>query len=476
MKFSVIIPFRDRHHHLEVLVPRLRQYSDLYRMDMEIIVAEQMDDKPLRRGALRNEAARVSSGQVLILHDVDYLPDLNVKYWWNNFDDEVVRPVKTVQFVNMDLSNREETDIPTGYRHFKKSIDDNFFGGVLCITADAFRKINGYNPMFEGWGLEDDEFRERIIQNKLNIRNGDSNFLALPHPDSFKNDDLFRRNQELFQQRKRYIDIGFNITPLNVKFNIEKCKEYDVDQWIEVSNWIIPNQIMINKLSNIYSLSYGNFATLPYLGNDHVQNTIARGEYWEPDIMALCEKYAKPNTNIIDIGANMGTFTVRLAQLAGSGGMVIAFEPQRIIFQQLCCNIFLNNLSNVYAFPLAIGKDDKSVKLTSIDYHNGAPGEVRIVPNGQGEEVLCRSLDSFNLTNISLIKINVERYEPFVFDGARRTIETNRPIILFELTTLPLPDYPSNFVVDLLRNLNYNIYKCSEVGDYLAIPKEKDDN
>ena len=47
---------------------------------------------------------------------------------------------------------------------------------------------------------------------------------------------------------------------------------------------------------------------------------------------------------IIDIGANNGHFTIEFAQYVGDTGKVRSFEPQRIIFQQLCGNVFLNGL------------------------------------------------------------------------------------------------------------------------------------
>ena len=58
---------------------------------------------------------------------------------------------------------------------------------------------------------------------------------------------------------------------------------------------------------------------------------------------------------IIDIGANNGHFTVEFAQYVGDNGKVHSFEPQRIIFQQLCGNVFLNGLDNVYTYNVALG-------------------------------------------------------------------------------------------------------------------------
>jgi len=471
-KFSVIIPFRDRHEHLSVLVPHLRDFANGRGIEIEIIIAEQSDDEPLRRGALRNEGARVATGDILVLHDVDYLPADDAVYWTENTD--VFRPVQRVEFITMDGSQRLDEDVPSGYRHFKKTIDNNFFGGVLCIRADAYRMINGYNPMYRGWGLEDDDFRERIIRSKLRVTSGIGLFRALPHPDSFRNDDLFRQNQTLFQNREAFDNIGMNCGTLIVNTNYEKQKKYGVDKWLEVTQWSIPTLTRAN-LPNVSFLDYGIFATMENVQLDHVQRAIAQGNRWEPSIMALCEKYAQPNTTVVDIGANMGTFTVRLGQLVGPKGSVIAFEPQRVMYQQMCCNVFLNKLRNVHAHQVAIGKEHGDVYLTPIDYDRGAPGEVRI-HGSSGERVSCAPLDDYELRNVSLIKIDVERYEPFVFDGARKTIEENRPVILFELTTLPLPDYPEDYVVRMLSELNYNIYEVSEWGDYLGIPVEKDDN
>jgi FkbM family methyltransferase len=224
----------------------------------------------------------------------------------------------------------------------------------------------------------------------------------------------------------------------------------------------------------IVNLPYGVFSVLENAHHDHVQRTIASGNIWEPEIISLCEKYVIPGSTVVDIGANLGAFAVRLSQLVGKSGKVFSFEPQRIIHQQLCCNIFLNDIRNVFTYQMALAEKEKTVHLTPINYDNGAPGEVRIHGN-EGEEVICKPLDFYNLSNVSLIKIDAERYEPFIFDGAQNTIKNNRPVILFELTTLPLPDYPTNFIYNMLHDMNYNVYLVSEKsGDYCAIPIEKD--
>ena len=56
----------------------------------------------------------------------------------------------------------------------------------------------------------------------------------------------------------------------------------------------------------------------------------------------------QPGWTVLELGANIGSHTVFLAKRVGPSGRVIAFEPQRIVFQTLCANIALNNLLNVF--------------------------------------------------------------------------------------------------------------------------------
>ncbi len=113
----------------------------------------------------------------------------------------------------------------------------------------------------------------------------------------------------------------------------------------------------------IVNLPYGVFSVLENAHHDHVQRTIASGNIWEPEIISLCEKYVIPGSTVVDIGANLGAFAVRLSQLVGKSGKVFSFEPQRIIHQQLCCNIFLNDIRNVFTYQMALAEKFMEVQL-----------------------------------------------------------------------------------------------------------------
>ena len=74
------------------------------------------------------------------------------------------------------------------------------------------------------------------------------------------------------------------------------------------------------------------------------------------------------DSDVIEVGSNNGHFTIEFAELVGDKGRVFAYEPQRIIFQQLCCNLFLNGIDNVIANQVAIGNEKGVVKFEYANY------------------------------------------------------------------------------------------------------------
>ena len=72
------------------------------------------------------------------------------------------------------------------------------------------------------------------------------------------------------------------------------------------------------------------------------------GEFSEGEAV-LFQKILRPGMFVVEVGANLGAHTVVLAQAVAPGGGVLAFEPQRLIFQTLCANLAINSIPNVDA-------------------------------------------------------------------------------------------------------------------------------
>lgn len=159
-------------------------------------------------------------------------------------------------------------------------------------------------------------------------------------------------------------------------------------------------------------------------------------EYGEfsPGEQVLFDQVLKPGAVIAEIGANIGAHTVALARIAGRGGRVLAYEPQRIVFQTLCANVALNNLLNVECFQIALGDRKGQLKVPRIDYEQrGNFGGVTVDAYEQGQNVpLERFDDHFHYGALHLMKIDVEGMEIAVLDGARDSIARHKPILYVE--------------------------------------------
>src|ERR1043165_865505 len=97
------------------------------------------------------------------------------------------------------------------------------------------------------------------------------------------------------------------------------------------------------------------YGTMMYLRKDmYVGRSFAEyGEYSEGEV-DIFRQVLRPGDLALDIGANLGSHTLPLAQFVGPTGGVYAFEPQRILFQILCGNVALNEIGNVRALPFAL--------------------------------------------------------------------------------------------------------------------------
>lgn len=238
-KYSIIIPYRDRESHLQLLLPRLQEvFAD---KDYEIIVSEQNDSDNFNLANTQNIAAQYVTGNIIILHQVDYYPTDDVSY---NIDDQPILPAKFGIFVNNDFTRRSLEDIPGGYRSWDTGIDDNFYGGVVIMRKEHWDKINGINPLYKGWGNEDEDLRERFKwAGYTPKRNNIGTYLCLHHEDNgniskkpIDHQKDFIEGRQIYANAYQYRHLGYS----NVKADVE---EFNISipnvRWIKSTNYKI---------------------------------------------------------------------------------------------------------------------------------------------------------------------------------------------------------------------------------------------
>ncbi len=178
------------------------------------------------------------------------------------------------------------------------------------------------------------------------------------------------------------------------------------------------------------------------------------GEFSQGE-MELLGQVIQPGQVVLDVGANIGTHTVFLAQTVGPAGLVYAFEPQRVLFQILCGNVALNSLTNVHARQAAVGRQSGTVPVPTRDYTTvGNFGGVSLEGCKQGEDVPLLCVDELDLHACHLIKIDVEGMESEVLAGAEQTIRRFRPLVYVENDRAD----KSASLIEQLFALEYRLY------------------
>lgn len=201
---------------------------------------------------------------------------------------------------------------------------------------------------------------------------------------------------------------------------------------------------------------HGRFLANPrdmYIGRSMVEY----GEFSEVEWQLLAQ-VVRPGSVVIDAGANMGALTVPLARAVGDGGLVYAFEPQILVFQQLCANLALNGLVNVQAINAACGKAPGWSAVRRINPRapaNFGGLSLGAMSGRSRTRVRIERLDeALDPPRLDLIKADIEGMEAEMLEGARGLIARFRPLIYAEAHHAE--EAPA--LISLLRTLEYRLW------------------
>jgi FkbM family methyltransferase len=217
------------------------------------------------------------------------------------------------------------------------------------------------------------------------------------------------------------------------------------------------------KFLNGYRCRYGDLVFFCPGGNSEIQflNT------YEPTVKAMisCLK----GGDAVDVGANIGLYTMMLSRVLGERGKVVSIEPDPNYFQVLRRNIDLNNGYNVASLNVAAWSHYEDLMLTR--YPSGSSSlDTSVSPWKTGSALTVKGrplddiLDELEINPV-LVKMDVEGAEYQVLLGMRRILQSVRPWIIFEAITPHALEECS----ELLRESNYAVKPLRD-GNFLGTP------
>ncbi len=175
-------------------------------------------------------------------------------------------------------------------------------------------------------------------------------------------------------------------------------------------------------------------------------------------IRKLCQK----GMVALDIGANIGAYTFKMAQLVGETGRVIAIEPMKWAFNKLKQNMRLNNFQNLIIEKIALSNESKKelTHFKSSWLKSGTSDE----RSKKKEIIQFSSLDEYlkntGIDKVQFIKLDVDGYEFNVLQGAIKTLRRDKPKIILELgiETAARMNISVTEIISFLLDLDYKFY------------------
>ncbi|XP_067824577.1 beta-1,4-galactosyltransferase 2-like isoform X2 [Heptranchias perlo] len=158
-RIAVIIPFRNRDHHLRHWLYYLHPILRRQQGDYGIYIIEQAGDNTFNRAKLLNvgfaEALKENNYDCFIFSDVDIIPEN---------DKNLYRCGQNPRHLACAMDKFGYRLPYTGY-----------FGGVVAFTKDQYLKINGFSNSYWGWGTEDDDTYKRVTLNGMTVERPNRN-------------------------------------------------------------------------------------------------------------------------------------------------------------------------------------------------------------------------------------------------------------------------------------------------------------
>ncbi len=227
--------------------------------------------------------------------------------------------------------------------------------------------------------------------------------------------------------------------------------------------------------------------------SDEIQQWIFLTGWWEKaDLKAAIANLGEGQI-VMDIGANIGFFSLHASRAVGPTGSVLAFEPNSRICSRLRRNLEINRLTNVLVEGIALsdhGGDARfflrqtgsSGHATLFEACLGAANDERSGTKALEKiQVPLCTLDSYceenSINRIDYIKLDVEGAEPFVLLGGQETLRSCRPSMLIECNrhTLHSAGWQVQRFLELIWELGYETLRPSRFSSRLRPVTSADD-
>ncbi|WP_420645253.1 FkbM family methyltransferase [Candidatus Leptofilum sp.] len=235
----------------------------------------------------------------------------------------------------------------------------------------------------------------------------------------------------------------------------------------------LPKRAIAKLFPNPILLKLTGFKMYVYLDDWAVGARIAVNRTYEEHVSREIRQYLIPGTTFVDVGANIGYYSLLAASCLKNTGKILAFEPSAKNCHLLKTSIEENGFKNVEIHLKAVADVNGMVGF-KMDDSNGSIS--KNITDDYAFQVEAITLDHAlaEENQVDLIKIDVEGAEGLVIMGAEKIIQTHRPVIFTEFRPPAIEnrsEMPAQAFLDRLRHHGYALQVISKTEVVNSLPQ-----
>lgn len=212
----------------------------------------------------------------------------------------------------------------------------------------------------------------------------------------------------------------------------------------------------------------------PWHGDRLIGDQAAATKDYEPHVLPVFLESLRPGDYVLDVGANIGIYSLTAAKRVGSDGMVYAIEPVAKNIQSLCAGILGNKFENVSVMPVAAS--DKCSVIGVLRYSDSSNGIVDSNASAASgsDFVPTHRLDRLlpDIGRLDVVKIDIEGHEPIAWEGLKSLVAKHRPLIFTEFSPVAIRNHsrtdPEYYLRALFEFANGRIDVLHQEGNRIA--------
>ncbi len=202
-----------------------------------------------------------------------------------------------------------------------------------------------------------------------------------------------------------------------------------------------------------------------------VGRRIIESKTYEPHVTNILAEILSSGDVFLDLGANIGYFSLLAASIVQATGKVISFEPNIQNLQLLYASILENRLENIIVYPFAASDSTRIMKLTSF----GSNGFLETPQSSSTNAQFLQSVivDEWlqNEERFDVVKMDIEGYEPLALRGMDRIVRKHKPVIITEFSPWHIKRRTQIDPQEYLRHLSeygYDLHIIEPSGDLVS--------